>query len=104
MAMHEDGTPFRVLLIDDDEDVADVVVAILTDEEYLVEVLADTSHESVMAAVGKQEPDCILLDGASGPEYGSGCYQDDAVLIPIGQFFELDAALAALIPEALPAD
>jgi len=233
MAMHEDGTPFRVLLIDDDEDVADVVLAILTDEEYLVEVLADTSHESVMAAVGKQEPDCILLDGASGPEYGSswaeaaylgarerpiptimfsahqgdvkeaereesdraraaefaavvakpfslddlleavatacgnseqfkqtpagdrertlelarrlrelgasdirtsdrrewatfrlkdndkicqlywwqkmglyvaGCYQDDAVLIPIGQFFELDAALAALIPEALPAD
>jgi len=233
MAMHEDGTPFRVLLIDDDEDVADVVLAILTDEEYLVEVLADTSHESVMAAVGKQEPDCILLDGASGPEYGSswaeaaylgarerpiptimfsahqgdvkeaereesdraraaefaavvakpfslddlleavatacgnseqfkqtpagdrertlelarrlrelgasdirtsdrrewatfrlkdndkicqlywwqkmglyvaGCYQDDAVLIPIGQFFELDAALAALIPEAPPAD
>lgn len=233
MAMHEDGTPFRVLLIDDDEDVADVVVAILTDEEYLVEVLADTSHESVLAAVGKQEPDCILLDGASGPEYGSswaeaaylgarerpiptimfsahhgdvkeaeqeesdraraaefaavvakpfslddlleavatacgnseqfkqtpagdrertlelarrlrelgasdirtsdrrewatfrlkeddkicqlywwqkmglyvaGCYQDDAVLTPIGQFFELEAALAAVMPEALPAD
>jgi FixJ family two-component response regulator len=71
MARHEDGTPYRVLLIDDDEDVADVVVAILTDEEYLVDVLADTSHESVMAAVGKQEPDCILLDGARGPEYGS---------------------------------
>jgi len=48
-----------------------VVVAILTDEEYLVEVLAETSHEMVMTAVGKQEPDCILLDGAKGVEYGS---------------------------------
>lgn len=71
MAQHEDGTPFRVLLVDDDADVADVVLAILTDEEYQVSVLSDTSHHSVMAAVGMQEPDCILLDGASGPEYGS---------------------------------
>ena len=71
MTQHEDGTPFRVLLVDDDADVADVVVAILTDEDYLVEVLADTSHPSIMAAVGMQEPDCILLDGAGGPEYGS---------------------------------
>jgi DNA-binding response OmpR family regulator len=71
MAQHEDGTPYRVLLVDDDADVADVVVAILTDEDYLVDVLADTSHPSVMAAVGMQEPDCILLDGAHGPEYGS---------------------------------
>lgn len=71
MAQHEDGTPYRVLLVDDDADVADVVIAILTDEDYLVDVLADTSHQSVMAAVGMQEPDCILLDGARGPEYGS---------------------------------
>jgi DNA-binding response OmpR family regulator len=71
MAQHEDGTPYRVLLIDDDADVADVVLAILTDEDYLVGVLADTSHQSVMAAVGMQEPDCILLDGSTGPEYGS---------------------------------
>lgn len=71
MAQHDDGTPYRVLLVDDDADVADVVVAILTDEDYLVDVLADTSHESVLVAVGQQEPDCILLDGAGGPEYGS---------------------------------
>src|SRR5688572_1774049 len=71
MTQHEDGTPYRVLLVDDDADVADVVVAILTDEDYMVEVLADTSHQSVMAVVGMQEPDCILLDGAIGPEYGS---------------------------------
>ena len=71
MAQHEDGTPYRVLLADDDADVADVVVAILTDEDYLVDVLTDTSHQSIMAAVGMKEPDCILLDGAKGPEYGS---------------------------------
>jgi FixJ family two-component response regulator len=71
MAQHEDGTPYRVLLVDDDADVADVVLAILTDEDYAVQVLADTSHQSVMAAVGMQEPDCILLDGSRGPEYGS---------------------------------
>lgn len=233
MAQHDDGTPYRVLLVDDDADVADVVVAILTDEDYLVDVLVDTSHPSVMAAVGRQEPDCILLDGAKGYEYGTswaeaaylgarerpiptimfsahagdvkearkeesdraraaefaavlakpfslddlleavatacglseqfkrteagdrertltlarrlrelgaedirtsdrrewatfrrkgddaicqlywwqrmglyvaGCYQDDAVLAPIGQFFELEAAIAAIMPEASPTD
>ena len=70
MVQHEDGAPFRVLLIDDDADIADVVLAILTDEEISVDVLADTSHQSVMAAVGKLEPDCILLDGARGDRYG----------------------------------
>lgn len=71
MAQHDDGAPYRVLLVDDDADVADVVVAILTDEDYLVDVLADTSHASVMTAAGMQEPDCILLDGSHGAEYGS---------------------------------
>lgn len=71
MAQREDGTPYRVLLIDDDADIADVVLAMLTDEGYSVGVLVDTSHPSIMAAVGMQEPDCILLDGARGPEYGS---------------------------------
>lgn len=71
MTQHDDGTPYGVLLVDDDADIADVVVAVLTDEDYLVDVLDDTSHESVMAAIGKLEPDCILLDGSAGPEYGS---------------------------------
>lgn len=63
--------PNRVLLVDDDADVADVVVALLTDEGYTVSVLVDTSHESILAAVGKQEPDCVLLDGSTATEYGS---------------------------------
>jgi CheY-like chemotaxis protein len=71
VASHEDGAPYRVLVVDDDADIADVVLAILTDEGYTASVLVDTSHHSVMAAVGMQEPDCILLDGSSGVEYGS---------------------------------
>lgn len=63
--------PYRVLLIDDDADVASVVVAILTDDGYAVSVLVDTSRDSILAAVGKQEPDCVLLDGSSQTEYGS---------------------------------
>lgn len=65
------GAPHRVLIIDDDADVADVVLAILSDEGYLVSTLTETSHGSILAAVGKQEPDCILLDGGHTVEYGS---------------------------------
>lgn len=63
--------PYRVLLVDDDADVADVVVAILTDADYAVSVLVETSHDAILAAVGKQEPDCVLLDGSRGSDYGS---------------------------------
>ena len=59
-----------MLLVDDDADIADVVLAILTDEGYSVDVLVDTSHESILVAVGMQEPDCILLDGAGTTDYG----------------------------------
>jgi DNA-binding response OmpR family regulator len=58
-------------VIDDDADVADVVLAILTDEGYLVSTLTDAAHDSILVAVGQQEPDCILLDGSHTAEYGS---------------------------------
>ena len=64
-------TPHRVLVIDDDGDVADVVAAILTDDGYSVSTLVEISHDSLFATVGKLEPDCILLDGSSQVEYGS---------------------------------
>lgn len=64
-------TPNRVLLIDDDGDVADVVFAILTDDGYSVSTLVDISHDSLLATVGRLEPDCVLLDGSSQVEYGS---------------------------------
>lgn len=66
----ERHTPYRVLLVDDDADVADVVRAILSDDGYSVSVLVDTSRESILAGVGMQEPDCVLLDDSSKAEYG----------------------------------
>lgn len=71
MGQHAGATPYRVLLIDDDGDVADVVRAILTDDGYSVSTLVDISHDSLFATVGKEEPDCVLLDGSSQVEYGS---------------------------------
>ena len=66
----EAGAPFRVLVIDDDADVADVVLAILSDAGYSVSTLTEPAHESLLAAVGQQEPDCVLLDASKGTEYG----------------------------------
>lgn len=71
MGQHAGATPYRVLLIDDDGDVADVVSAILTDDGYAVSTLVDISHDSLFATVGKLEPDCVLLDGSSQVEYGA---------------------------------
>lgn len=56
----------RVLVVDGDADIAEVVSAILGDEGYAVETLSAQDHPSIAAAVGIHEPDCILLDG-SGP-------------------------------------
>ncbi|MCV0403945.1 MAG: response regulator [Chloroflexi bacterium] len=63
--------PYRVLIVDDDGDVADLVSAILTDDDYAVSTLVEVSHDSLFAAVGRLEPDCLLLDGSSHVEYGS---------------------------------
>lgn len=71
MGEHADAAPYRVLVIDDDGDVADVVAAILTDDGYAVSTLVEISHDSLFATVGRLEPDCILLDGSSQVEYGS---------------------------------
>jgi CheY-like chemotaxis protein len=59
----------RILVIDDDRDVGLVVTAILEDEGYQVTTLDHISDEAVRAAIGRIEPDCILLDGAEAVEY-----------------------------------
>jgi CheY-like chemotaxis protein len=59
----------RILVIDDDHDVGEVVAAILGDEGYDVTTLERISDEAVRAAIGRLEPDCILLDGAEATEY-----------------------------------
>lgn len=60
----------RVLLVDGDADVTDVVVAILTDEGYEVSTLNTTDHEAIASAVNQLEPDCVLLDSSSRPGFG----------------------------------
>ncbi len=65
----ETETP-RVLLVDNDPGIQDLVQAVLTDEGYDVHTLAETEHEAIAAAVGRIEPDAILLDGAHGPGFG----------------------------------
>ena len=62
--------PLRVLLVDNDEDITVLVSAILADEGYAVTSLSQTDHATVAAAVGRVEPDCILLDSAEGPAFG----------------------------------
>ena len=60
-----DPGPPHVLLIDDDHDMSELDTAILSDEGYMVTTLADFEHAAVAAAVGRYEPDCILLDAGS---------------------------------------
>jgi CheY-like chemotaxis protein len=62
--------PHRVLLVDNDQDIRDLVQAVLTDEGYEVTTLGETGHDAIAAAVGRVEPDCILLDGAEGTAFG----------------------------------
>jgi DNA-binding response OmpR family regulator len=60
----------RVLIVDDDRDVAELVYAILADEGFAVSVLHSLDGDAIRIAVNQLEPDCILLDGNSPSEYG----------------------------------
>lgn len=67
--------PLRVLLVDNDEDITELVTAILNDEGYAVTAMDRTDHDSIAAVVGQLEPDCILLDSAEAPEFGGSWTQ-----------------------------
>jgi CheY-like chemotaxis protein len=60
----------KVLIVDDEPGLAHLVSTILIDEGYQVSVLSDTRPEMIRAAVGRLEPDCILLDSAGRAAYG----------------------------------
>ena len=60
----------KVLVVEDDEALAGLLNAVLRDEGYAVEVLADVDPDAVRAAVGRLEPDAVLLDGESSWGYG----------------------------------
>ncbi|MDP9272238.1 MAG: response regulator [Chloroflexota bacterium] len=59
----------RILLVDDDRDIGELVTAVLGDEGYEVTTLDQISDETVRAAIGSLEPDCILLDGVEAVAY-----------------------------------
>jgi CheY-like chemotaxis protein len=60
----------RVLIVDDDRDICDLVHAILTDEGFAVSLLHHQNPDAIRVSVNQLEPDCILLDGQSPNEYG----------------------------------
>ena len=60
----------RVLLIDDDRDVAEIVRAVLVDEGFLVSTMIGGTTEFVRTAINQLEPDCVLLDGEMPSGYG----------------------------------
>jgi CheY-like chemotaxis protein len=62
--------PGRVLVIDADGDIADVVYAVLTDTGFTVSVLTDVQSDAIRTTVGQCEPDCVLLDGERPSGYG----------------------------------
>jgi CheY-like chemotaxis protein len=60
----------KVLIIDDDEDIATLVDEMLSDEGYAVTILRDARSEAIQDAVAQLQPDCMLLDGGVGRGYG----------------------------------
>ena len=60
-----------VLVVDDDPVLANLVQAILTDEGYLVSVLTTVASDAIRTAVGRLEPDCVLLDSRGPADYGA---------------------------------
>src|SRR4051794_31020325 len=61
----------KVLVVDDNDDITTLVDEILSDEGYAVTVLEDSQIWSILEAVERLEPDCILLDGGTSDGYGA---------------------------------
>jgi len=61
----------RVLIVDDDSDIANIVEEVLSDDGYAVTILRDARIEAIQEVVAQLEPDCMLLDGGVGSGYGA---------------------------------
>jgi DNA-binding response OmpR family regulator len=61
----------RVVVVDDDRDIADVVQTILIDEGFKVSCLYEPTSNAVKDAIDRLEPDRVLLDGGNPAAYGS---------------------------------
>ena len=53
---------YRVLIVDRDADLAELVAVLLRDAGYTVSTLQRVDHDAIASAVNREEPDCILLD------------------------------------------
>src|SRR5712692_10300646 len=60
-----------VLVVDDDQAIAELVQALLTAAGYDVSCVPQVEREPILAAVARLEPDCVLLDSSAGVEYGA---------------------------------
>jgi two-component system, NtrC family, nitrogen regulation response regulator GlnG len=61
----------RVLVVDDDEDIANIVRELLSEDGYAVTILRDARIEAIQETVARAQPECILLDGGVGSGYGA---------------------------------
>jgi CheY-like chemotaxis protein len=61
----------RVLIIDDDAAIIDLLEECLADEGYVILTLDNVAGEDLSAAVERLQPDCVLLDGERSGLYGS---------------------------------
>jgi DNA-binding response OmpR family regulator len=90
----------RVLIIDNDHDIAALVRAALHDEGYEATVLTDLSAAAIADAVGAIEPDAVLLDGAGGGSTYGRSWEEAARLakreprVPVVMFTAHKADLA----------
>jgi DNA-binding NtrC family response regulator len=64
------GDGERILLVDNDRDIAEVVEAILIDEGFQVRVLSEVNSALLRRMVEDFAPDCVLLDGQGPGVYG----------------------------------
>lgn len=73
--MQKHDRSHRVLLVDRDADLAEVVAAVLGDEGYRVSTLTNVEHSAIAGAVNREEPDCILLDAETPSDYGRSWHE-----------------------------
>lgn len=61
----------RVLCVDDDRDIAEIVQAVLADEGYAISCLYSLEDDALLRTIGRLEPDCVLLDSSTSAAYGA---------------------------------
>jgi CheY-like chemotaxis protein len=93
----------KVLVVDDDRPIVDVIVEVLRDEGYIVCGAFDAL--SALAAIEAETPDIVLLDllmpGASGAELFRTLVERELATIPIILMTADNHAVEALIAQGV---